>query len=742
MANHQRFFLVFEGKENTYPNFSTSRIHFAEQDPAGIDFENPVVVSPLYSYLQDGVDSLPSHTGKTKISFIMAPSIYPTFHEIERKFTFANEVWFSLGLANLIIIEPVTGSLADQIIEFLTAKQNISAYETWYFDDGHLVNRPPTHKIIGNRDLKFEKIDVKLSELLPLYLKFSVSEYIISIRKFLTASFKFTPQYYKLHIATIKRTLDMVNDLSFLCGDYKFEPTATIIRQFNCTTKDEVIAALESGKCNILKDGLVNERHGMIIQFNSSMSYIYSQAYSGTFPILDHYGIVRRHSLLGIGTAINALFELIIQLEEALYSSPFENLKQTTYETEKIPEIKWFESFIEPSYFEIADWTDNPIKKEIINTGRAIDENDEFYYRLAFFSGRLGFREYEFSATAAIQVLVESQKLRWNVINYTHEIIHNHVRNILIYLIPPKSVRDNLKFTDWITQKTDLLKKILHDKESGVDINYREYFILILIKFVINSNFYGSLTMPSSLEAHEELLNDPANKPELILETAENLKEDIQHLYKDITEIFVHIIDFVYIYNRKVETYLLSIWLSWSTIPAVTSDIKQYILRSLLIISTEYQEGILSDRFDESVKILNACMDKIEDQNLNAALSERIKGILNLPEELDDLRLRFYNCIIVSDLVNSFFIADLETKLDNDDDNRLLKDARDESGNLISYSIPTNSFEGKEIKSKVRFLLDQLEREIANINIEASQEQTERTSAWLLLSLSSNYKHD
>lgn len=742
MANFYRFFLVFEGKKNSYPNFSNSCIHLTDCDPATLGLDNPFVFSPLFSFPKDGVESLPKVEGKTKISFIMIPSIYPSFIEIEKQFTFTNEVWFTMGLANLVVIEEDTGSLANNIIEFLKKTGNVSAYETLYFDDCTLSNHQSEHQLINPASFPYEKIKIELSEELPLYLQFSVSEYIISIQKFLSASYKFTPQYYKLHNATIKRTLDMIDDISFLSGDYRFEPTTSVLRQLDAPSKQEAIEKLNSNNCNVLKDALINERHGMIVQFNSSMSYIYSQAYSGTFPILDHYGIIRRHSLLGIGTAINALFELIIQLEEALYSSPFENLKLTAYENAKVPDAKWYDCFIEPSYFQISNWENNPVKNSIVASGREIDKNDEFYYRLAFFSGRLGFREYEFSATAAIQVLVESHKLRWNVINYTHEIIHNHVRNILIYLIPPKSVRENIAFTDWITHQTDLVKRIIDDKDSGLSTNYREYFILILIKFVINSNFYGSLTMPSDLDAHAALVNDPQKKITLILHTAANLKSDIQHLYKDITEIFVHILDFVYIYNRKTESYLLSIWLSWSTIPAVSSDIRQYILRSLLIISTKFEDGILCDRFEQATAELTKCMLKIHSEKLNPALSERVNAILKDEAVMKDLQLRFYNCIIVSDMVNQFFVTDLEKKLDNDDGNRLSRDSRDENGSLISYAIPTDSFEGKEIKSKVRFLLDQLEREISQVNKPVSQAQTERTSAWLLLSLSSNIKHD
>ena len=91
----------------------------------------------------------------------------------------------------------------------------------------------------------------------------------------------------------------------------------------------------------------------------------------------------------------------------------------------------------------------------------------------------------------------------------------------------------------------------------------------------------------------------------------------------------------------------------------------------------------------------------------------------------------------MSDLCNCFYRGNLAELLDNDDKNRLMSDHFNEEGNPIFYNIDTNSFEGYKIRSKVRFLWDQLVRKTNLGNMDITDEKNEKTTAWLLLSLSS-----
>ncbi|MCO5948113.1 hypothetical protein [Mucilaginibacter flavidus] len=430
------FFLVVEGENDAYPNYESARISFVKTDPSEIKFDNLFICSPLCSVSEDAPQNIPTLADGTIITFLMVPSVFPSFQAIIPYAKNSGQLWFSLGLSNLVIIENNSTDVSNKIIEHLKAVNNLTAYERWEINGGRVKPRTSPFFTILHNHGGVHNCDLKISKSLPFYLKFAVSEYIISVNKFLTASKKFTPHYYKGHLNTVDACNDLVNDLGVLFGDKNFKPSISLVQHLNPDRTGDIYEIVTSGTSKELVDELINDRHGRIIQFNSSMSYIYSQAYAGTFPIFDHIGIIRRHSLLGVGTAISALQEILIQMETSLWQLPFENLLSTEYTTAICPP-EFTKVIINPGYFDPAIWKSDPVKIQVIDyssdTTKKLPEN--FYNRLSFFSGRLGFREYEFSATAAIQVLVEAHSLKWHIINYTHEIIHNHVRLILNHFI-------------------------------------------------------------------------------------------------------------------------------------------------------------------------------------------------------------------------------------------------------------------------------------------------------------------
>lgn len=738
-----RFFIVVEGENEAYPNYESAKVTFTASDPAEVNFPNSFICSPIFSASEDGETVVPELKDNTFITFLMVPNVFPSFQEVIQETEYGSgQVWFSLGLANLIIIEHGSTEISDTIIEKLTANKKLTAYERWELVNQKIKKRTaPVFKIIATYSGNYYS-NIKISDKLPLYLKFALSEYIISVNKFLTASKKFTPQYYSGHVKTVEACDDLVNDLNFLYGDNDFAPSISLVKNLNPSGDKDIKTIISDGIRKDVVDELINDRHGRVIQFNSSMSYIYSQAYSGTFPIFDHIGIVRRHSLLGIGTAISALQELLIQMETALWTLPFEDLFSTAYMTEKCPD-DFMKSLINPGYFEPEIWKNDSVRKTVIDGAKFKELPENFYNRLSFFSGRLGFREYEFSATAAIQVLVESNSLKWHIINYTHEIIHNHVRLILSHFITIPTSKRQDTYEGWMDQFRVKLSRIFDNYKNHIpnnDLTYYEYFVITVVKFVLNAGFYGSLGVPYDRKRLFELIGEPDKTFDLILPPSLDIRELIRNLNKDITEIFVHVIDFSYIYNRDIETYMRSIWASWSTVPAVSDDLKQYISRSLVIVGLNI-EGVSSSRYSRVKMIFKVLIEKLLKASPNEIIFEKIIALLDSEEDDIDLKNRFYNCIILGDLVYNFFVGKLENHLDNDDKNRLTKEDSIESGEIISYAIETNSFKGEEIKSKVRFLLDQLGRKISKENLNKTDEHLEKTSAWLLLSLSS-YTHE
>ena len=740
---HRVFFIV-EGEDDAYPNYHNAKVSLSLEDPALFRNDNSFICSPLFPLYEDGLNDLPDLTKGTTITFLMVPTVFPSFSSILQQTESTNQIWFSIGLANLIIIEDESSKVSENIINLLKEDENLIAFEKWKVNDRKIIKS-------SNRDFEILRINksvihlnLSISEKLPLDLKFAVSEYILSANKFLTASKKFTPYYYDNHLRTINSSSKYINDLSFLLGDDSFKPRNSLLGNLGAESPEGARIILNQSENSQIKEELINDRHGRIIQFNSSMAYIYSQAYSGTFPLFDHIGIIRRHSLLGMGTGISALYELLIQLENALFYLPFEDLLKSDYAL-IFCSNDFFEPIINPGYFDNSIWKNDSTGSKVISKEIDFRVNvpDDFFNRLSFFSGRWGFREHDYSATAAIQVLVESHCLKWHIINYTHEIIHSHVRLILDQLILiPASLRDG-NYNNWVEKFRKSFLSIFSSHDHRIEINdmtYLDYFRLIIIKFVLNASFYGSLSVPYNRDKWDALMADPSKTYDFLLPPSLDIRELLTHLNKDVAEIFVHVLDFNYIYKREIQTYLRSIWSSWSTVPAVSNDLKQYIVRSLVVVGLT-EEIISTKRFGRVKKQFQDSIQQLLNQNSDEMILKRIINILEDPEEEQDLKNRFYNCIIVGDLVYNFFVGKLDSHLENDDKNYLYPSDLEDGEDFVTYGIDTNSFSGNEIKSKVRFLLDQLVREINSVSKNNSDGFIEKTSAWLLLSLSTQIKN-
>ena len=739
-----RFFLVVEGTNDTYPNYTNATVRFLNSDPAEYDLDESFISSPLFSLSLD-FKNIPEISKVTSITFLMVPKIFPNILEL---FQNINDscVWFSLGLANLVIFEcEDKKTLSQKTIDKLTKSKNLTGYEVWNIKTGKIVNTPSRIIKISNNDSKHKKCKIKLSSKMPLHLKFVVSEFILSVNKFLKASGKFTPYYFDKHCKIIAVIGEFCDDLSFLSGNKNFNPSQLTLDYLGAKDKNELYGKLKTKGFQSRVSEVINDRHGKIIQFNSSLSYIYSQAYSGTFPIFDHIGIVRRHSLLGLGSAISALYELMIQLEAAFVQIPFEDLFTSEYHSEFCPQ-EYIDLIVEPTLFDSKPWKKDPLRlkiaeKELSKTSYNPEPID-YYNRLSFFSGRLGFREYEFGATAAIQVTVEAHALPWHIINYTHEIIHSHVRYLLkqLYMVPNSSRKNRQDiFLEGYLNQIDKIYKNYNLIKKKIKVTYYDYFVIVLLKFIINAPIFGSLSTKSNADSITSLHSRTIRSIPENLPGASILLEESLEYTKDITEIFVHIIDYNYIYKQQLNVYLMSIWTSWSTIPAVSNDLNHYVLRSLIIIGLNI-EAAPEIRFDDAQKKFKQLLVEMGALRSNVIFTN-VLDVLNDPDALFDLKYRYINCAIIGDLVNSFFVGKLEKYLNNADQN-ILPNTIIDDGIPISYTIQTNSFSGDEIKSKVRFVLDQLGREVFKKDKKTPEDIQERTSAWLLLSLSSFNYHD
>lgn len=391
------FYLNVKGNHLSRPDYKDCLVYATEK----IENNNSHVVysTPLFSFIPEG-NSIPAISSTSYISFLFFPSIVSHFQEYFGEFL--DYCWFSIGLGNLVVFstEEIWTTIEEKI-KTLYESEELTASETWVLSNNKIVGEPIFY---GPRRNDPDTIEVgEFPKDIPLDIEFVLNELLVNLNYFLHFSKTYTPHYYKDHRNLYNFVLNEIKNL------------LTDIREPN------------GDKFSI------SDSYGRLVQFNSVLTYVINQLFTGVLPILHSRAFFNRYSLLGSGTAVSGLFEISIQLEEIFNLNMLEDIDKSDYAIQEIPEgeLLDFQSLMMPDSYNESIWERDKLRKALITkiseTTSNTEEGDEFT-RLAFFSGRYGFREYELSASAATQVLVEGSTSKWHILNYTHEVIHNHVR--------------------------------------------------------------------------------------------------------------------------------------------------------------------------------------------------------------------------------------------------------------------------------------------------------------------------
>ena len=209
---------------------------------------------------------------------------------------------------------------------------------------------------------------------------------------------------------------------------------------------------------------------------------------------------------------------------------------------------------------------------------------------------------------------------------------------------------------------------------------------------------YGSLSTPYNPETFEYIHETGRLKRDFILPSGEELKNLIEWSYRDLSEIFVHILDFTYVYSSRPELYLKSIWSSWSWVSTVHSDIDEYIMRTLVVLGLDSDSNDSEERFEIAMSRFIKLLE--QDSNSIPIFTEVLSSLSDTKKR--DFYYRFINCIRIADIISKFFVVRLEAFFDKKDE-RIFR----HSGNRI-YDINRGDFVDDHIRSKLRFAFDQL----------------------------------
>ena len=582
-------------------------------------------------------------------------------------------LWYSIGLASIILItnNPL---LNDELLS--KAPHPPRSRETWEIVADHVTKINYCLSPSGAYDPDSFRVPPYSS--LPPAERSVIDEFVANIAFIVPKVAAHLPSELDKFPRLVGQISKLISELTWVRKPEGPKPVTLAAHSEDSLRKD-----------TFLRGGIANQALDRIIQVNSALSYVCSQMLSGAIPILERRSLIRRHSLLGIGTATLALGRISHTIENAFSTYSIEKLIVDRFEdTPPLPGLK------KVLNYDHSKWSEYSVNrwhgKEIPRTS---------YPKLPYFSGRLGFRETEYSISAAIQSLSAGISLEWSLLTLTHELLHGHVRNIIVELFrgdPTKPSKE--KYHEFYNKFRAYI--LLQEMPK----NELESLRIAILAYCCITATHGSITQHPDPRAPKFTVRVPDIEQELW-----NLLEVEDH---NINEIFVHILDLHYFYASRLSAYVPLIWRSWASVPHVAGDLRQYVLRTLLAISSKV-EGSPYARFLESVQIFNELLEDHVDAVLNTPTIHSLISFLHNEELLESLVYPFTASLILVDIATDIFKSyAIRAKLMADQFATLVSDTKVKvSEDKFEYSLPEGFVEAP-ITSVPAYLLSKVLRQL------------------------------
>jgi hypothetical protein len=604
--------------------------------------------------------------------------------------------FFSNGLCSVILITE-SKNLVNELYNLIS--ENPNSKEIWEI----------TNSLISDIEISLPKIQEFKYEPLNDYSDLSIVERSI-LDEFATS----------IKILFSKILLHDNDNISTLHGLIKI--INSFIHELNYLTKleGEIPDLLKIYSYEFLSDPVENNIFKQqiidrLIQINSSLSYFSTQSYSGAVPILERRSLIRRNSLLGIGISIRALNRIIKSIEKTFSSVNFVEIITNIMDQPIAQPLNGLDNL--PLYNR-NEWYKSNIEKIPCEK-----TNDNQIEKLAYFSSRLGFRETEFSITAAINSLPAGLELEWSLLTITHEMLHSHVRILINSIFYGKEkLSDEANYLAFFSKYSKKLKNELLDEYNLLD-SIRS----IIINYCLGTKNFGSLT--ESIEYTSVLTNEgvPFSLPNF-----NHFHQLFQNEIRNINEVFVHILDFYYFYGGRSSKYIPLIWYSWSSVPHVSADIRQYILRSLLVVASTIDQDP-TERWTLSLKKFSDIINKEKEAKKNAIFN-KVSSIIENKKLLDDYYYNaFKNSLILVDLAKDIFYSKKIASKLWDDDNISKNPGENDVEIEITYDLPVD-FINEVIDSPVAYLFDRMIKVLKN---QIEDYDVERITALCFLAMNS-----
>jgi hypothetical protein len=218
------------------------------------------------------------------------------------------------------------------------------------------------------------------------------------------------------------------------------------------------------------------------------------------------------------------------------------------------------------------------------------------------------------------------------------------------------------------------------------------------------------------------IADQDATDDDIALLPSAHLKAVLADELPYINHIFVHVFDFHYFYDAKETLYLRLLWESWATVPAVLENLEEYLVRSLVTVSTN-QDGLPTARFELAVSLLRTVLEALS-SDADGLVAKEALHYLNVNQRR--LLIAFFPASYLAELAARLLVASgIHASLLEDDN----ADADENYG--CRYVLESGEFVDTPITSPVAFVLDRLRRHLTDPAL--SRDNEEYLSAWALL---------
>lgn len=287
---------------------------------------------------------------------------------------------------------------------------------------------------------------------------------------------------------------------------------------------------------------------------NAALSRFSSQTFAGTSPILETECHFWTHSLLGIGTATQALVNIRRHHDSALAAS------RLAEKIDRLDTVPSDDTTLVQAGFSDSRWLTHWLPQVALPKA----DNTQTYSKLiTYFSGRDGYRSTSFTLSAPLELITGCNTYAWTPLTITHELSHTLTSLLMSPLLEG-------------IERSDVCARLAKLMNPGEGFPPRNAFDQAQIAL---------LTAYTWLELGER---DPGGPTRL---DAAMVRPLVERHHEEIVELVTHVLDFQYFYQRDVSLYMTSIWESWDVIPNIESRIDEYIVRTLVAVLSTNQRG-------------------------------------------------------------------------------------------------------------------------------------------------------